>query len=132
MDMAPVLSLAVALDEAQNGHLHLYAGTENNGLFSSTDSGLSWQPVSMQPIAAGAPMGAVHAIQVTAQPTARLTLLLEDELLQASVQSRDSEQKWNHYQLPSGKLAMAMLSNPETDTILVGFADGALLPMQLS
>jgi photosystem II stability/assembly factor-like uncharacterized protein len=116
MDAAPILSLALSSADGL-----LYAGTENNGLFISNDSGISWHQVDN-----GFTSAAVNAIHITASHTEEVWLLLEDKLL-FSVDGGISWKQHPHDQIVGSRIAMAMLLHPTVpNTVIVGFADGDL------
>lgn len=111
MDAAPVLSLAATPQL-------IYAGTEKSGLFTSGDSGTSWEVCGVYD------GSAVNAI-VPRGETSETLILLEDRLLVSS-----TDQSWALFTppFPAKKLAMTLLPHPSrTGTVIVGFADGDIL-----
>jgi photosystem II stability/assembly factor-like uncharacterized protein len=109
-DFAPVLSLAPSPDYTQDGVL--FAGTESNGLWKSSDRGISWTPVE----ALGAV--AVNALKADRGPRGvALAALTEDSL----AVSEDGGEKWREalLDLPED-VSPICLAAPE------GLAAGAL------
>ncbi len=116
-DAASILSLAVS-----DGLV--YVGTEHNGFFVSDDFGTNWRLVDI-----GEPWAAVHAIQVVAEPAPAIWLLLDDAL----ICSRDGGHSWiqSADSILFSKWALSMLPLPGSrDKMLVGFADGDILPLE--
>jgi photosystem II stability/assembly factor-like uncharacterized protein len=119
-DFAPVLSLALSPDYAQDGCL--FAGTESNGLWKSTDHGISWTPVE-----------ALGAVAINALKTDRgprgvvIAALTEDHLLA----SGDGGETWRELALDLPEdVAPICLTAPEGLTAgglaLVGCSDGVV------
>lgn len=122
MDAAPVSSLGVSPTYVTDGLV--YAGTERHGLFASNDLGLNWRQIGNELISTS-----VNAIYTVAQPVEEVWLLLEDRL----VYSADKGRSWRQYrsQFPSGKTAMAMMPlHGSSGIVMVGFADGDILPLR--
>ncbi|MBN8639012.1 MAG: hypothetical protein J0M07_27095 [Anaerolineae bacterium] len=102
MDVAPVLALGVSA----NGTI--YAGTEENGLYVSTDGGSAWTQLKAS--------GSVQALDVSAA----LTVLLPDQLWH----STDGGQSWSEHRFATAESALTLL--PDGDSVFVGWADGAI------
>lgn len=85
MDYAPVISLAISPDFA--GNETLFAGTEANGLYRSTDKGVTWHQLAATDI-----VGAVNAIVLT--PTMPDMLVLTEN---AVLVSEDQGLSWKHW-----------------------------------
>jgi photosystem II stability/assembly factor-like uncharacterized protein len=118
-DIAPVLSLAISFDYTQSGCL--FAGTESNGLWKSTDRGVSWSPVEELG------SGVVNAL-VTGNGRCGLAVAaLTDEFLRLS---EDGGATWRDIplELPEDVMPVS-LAAPEGlasgATLLVGCSDGA-------
>lgn len=118
MDDAPVNSLAIR--SAQGGMQHIYAGTQQRGLFLSDDGGAHWWHID-----GAGESSAIGAIHLTGNRA--LWLLLEDALLY----SPDGGNSWSQSQIafPPGDLPLAMLPDPKSSDagVLVGFSSGELL-----
>jgi hypothetical protein len=120
MDAAPVMSLAFSQEYEDDGLI--YAGTESNGLFVSDDRSKTWRPVENHLIS-----GAVNAILIREYPSHEIWLLLEDKL----VYSADKDQLWkpSRIHIPPDKNPMTLSLHPtESATLMVGFADGEIMP----
>jgi photosystem II stability/assembly factor-like uncharacterized protein len=118
-DIAPVLSLALSSDYTQDGCL--FAGTESNGLWKSSDHGVSWAPVEE--------LGAevVNALVSASGQRGPGLAALTDEFLRLS---DDGGKTWRDLtlELPEDVMPVS-LAAPEGlspgATLLVGCSDGA-------
>ena len=119
-DVAPVLSLALSHDYAQSGCL--FAGTESNGLWKSTDRGVSWTPVEKL----GA--GAINALLTgPGENGYALAALVESDLRI----SFDGGATWREITLDlPDDIAPMSLAAPEGLSagapLLIGCSDGAI------
>ncbi len=102
MDVAPVLALGVSA----NGTI--YAGTEEHGLYASTDGGTAWSQIKAS--------GSVQTLDVSAA----LTVLLPDQLCQ----STDGGRSWSEHRFATAESALTLL--PDGDSVFVGWVDGAI------
>jgi photosystem II stability/assembly factor-like uncharacterized protein len=124
-DFAPVLSLALSPDYTQDGHL--FAGTESNGLWRSTDRGISWEPVE--------PLGAVAVNGLKAARGSRgasVAALTENAL----AVSEDSGETWRNVPLDVPEdVSPICLAAPEGlgagSVALMGCSDGVVRRMLL-
>jgi hypothetical protein len=124
-DFAPVLSLALSPGYITSGVL--FAGTEEHGLYRSTDRGVTWVVVG-----AGALSGAVNGIVLAADYPRHphILALLNDTLLV----SRDDGATWCDWQ-PGWRAPevltclVAPLGIDPGAPLLVGTADGHVLSM---
>ncbi len=102
MDVAPVLALGVSA----NGTI--YAGTEDHGLYASTDGGAAWTQIKAS--------GSVQTLDVSAA----LNALLPDQLWH----STDGGQSWSEHHFATTESALSLL--PDGENVFVGWSDGAI------
>lgn len=102
MDVAPVLALGVSA----NGTI--YAGTEDHGLYASTDGGAVWTQIKAS--------GSVQTLDVSAA----LNVLLPDQLWH----SIDGGQSWSEHHFATTESALSLL--PDGENVFVGWSDGAI------
>jgi photosystem II stability/assembly factor-like uncharacterized protein len=113
-DASPVLCLYVASDG------RLYAGTENQGLYASSDTGQSWQRIAEDVLTGG--IQAIHAGSIPSQ-----LYVLTDAGLYATT---DSGQSWHATAQFDDEVAMALTADVEGWR--VGFADGQVIYIDYS
>ena len=128
-DLAPVLCLALSPDYARDGCL--YAGTDENGLYRSTDRGESWTRVGAAvPPLSGTPAPSINALLLSPQypDEPHILAMLADAL----IVSRDGGTSWESWaaglDLNSGATCVAApLGLAPGAPLLVGLGDGRVI-----